>query len=134
MLRPALVLVPWLLGAAAAPWVIAPEEAAKHTHPIPTAERAASAQRGKVVFVKFCTTCHGEVGKGDGPTARALPQKVADLAHSAVQSQPDGAIFLKITQGRPPMMGYGRLISEKERWDLVSYIRSLAPPAKAAAP
>ncbi len=38
----------------------------------------------------------------------------------------DGEIFWKITTGKPPMPSYREELTEKERWDLVNYLRSLA--------
>jgi mono/diheme cytochrome c family protein len=38
----------------------------------------------------------------------------------------DGEIFWKITTGKGPMPAYGKEFTQKERWDLVNYIRSLA--------
>ncbi len=72
-----------------------------------------------------CASCHGASGKGDGPAAAALPPpKPADWTSAKVQSQTDGEIFWKITNGRGAMPPWKHL-SEKDRWDLVNYIRSL---------
>jgi mono/diheme cytochrome c family protein len=72
-----------------------------------------------------CASCHGASGKGDGPAAAALPPpKPADWTSAKVQSQTDGEIFWKITNGRGAMPPWKHL-SEKDRWDLVNYIRTL---------
>lgn len=39
---------------------------------VPSAAFAADAAAGKVKFVALCASCHGEGGKGDGPTGKAL--------------------------------------------------------------
>jgi mono/diheme cytochrome c family protein len=72
-----------------------------------------------------CVTCHGAGGKGDGPAAAALPPpKPADWTSAKVQSETDGEIFWKITNGRGAMPPWKHL-AEKDRWELVNYIRSL---------
>jgi mono/diheme cytochrome c family protein len=34
---------------------------------------------GEEIFLKYCATCHGESGRGDGPVARGLVTAVPDL-------------------------------------------------------
>lgn len=34
---------------------------------------------GEELFERFCASCHGESGRGDGPVARGLSVKVPDL-------------------------------------------------------
>jgi mono/diheme cytochrome c family protein len=72
-----------------------------------------------------CASCHGATGKGDGPAAVALPPpKPADWTAPVVQSQTDGELFWKITNGRGAMPPWKHL-PEKERWEIVNYIRTL---------
>jgi mono/diheme cytochrome c family protein len=72
-----------------------------------------------------CVTCHGASGKGDGAAAAALPPpKPADWTSAKVASETDGEIFWKITNGRGAMPPWKHL-PEKDRWDLVNYIRTL---------
>jgi mono/diheme cytochrome c family protein len=72
-----------------------------------------------------CAMCHGPGGKGDGPAAAALPPpKPADWTSAAVQSQTDGELFWKISNGRGAMPPWKHL-PEKDRWEIVNYIRTL---------
>jgi mono/diheme cytochrome c family protein len=71
-----------------------------------------------------CASCHGAGGKGDGPAAAALPTKPADWTSATVQKQTDGELFWKISNGRGPMPPWKHL-PEKERWEIVNYIRTL---------
>jgi len=72
-----------------------------------------------------CASCHGAGGKGDGPAAGALPPpKPANWTADNVQKQTDGEIFWKISNGRGAMPPWKHL-PEKERWELVNFIRSL---------
>jgi mono/diheme cytochrome c family protein len=41
--------------------------------------REPSAASGKEMFIKFCASCHGEDGRGNGPAAGALKPPPSDL-------------------------------------------------------
>ena len=41
---------------------------------------------GSKIFHEYCATCHGANGKGNGPVARALKNKVPDLTQIAKRS------------------------------------------------
>jgi mono/diheme cytochrome c family protein len=72
-----------------------------------------------------CVTCHGPGGKGDGPAAAALPPpKPADWTSAKVASETDGEIFWKISNGRGAMPPWKHL-PEKDRWEIVNYLRTL---------
>lgn len=79
---------------------------------------------GKKTYVHLCVVCHGDKGRGDGLAGMALTPRPANLTISKVQSQTDGALFWKITNGRPPMAAYQQSLSETQRWQLVNYIRT----------
>ena len=84
----------------------------------------------KTVYITNCGPCHGEKGKGDGPAAQGLNPKPADHTSAAVQSESDGALFWKLSEGRSPMPGYKKIFTEEQRWELVNYIRSVAKNSK----
>jgi mono/diheme cytochrome c family protein len=72
-----------------------------------------------------CVSCHGPLGKGDGPAAAALPPpKPANWTADAVQKQSDGELFWKISNGRGAMPPWKHL-PDKDRWEIVNYIRTL---------
>ncbi len=80
---------------------------------------------GKKIFNAQCAICHGETGEGNGIAGAGLTPRPSNLISDLVQQQSDGAIFWKITNGRPPMASYKKIYTEKQRWQLVNYIRSL---------
>jgi mono/diheme cytochrome c family protein len=102
----------------------APARAAKKKNPIPFDDKSVAA--GKVVFTAQCLSCHGPAGHGDGPAAKDLNPKPRNLSDPAIQSQTDGSMFWKITEGRKPMPTFGTLISEDDRWNVINYVRTLA--------
>ncbi len=101
----------------------APASANNLTSPIKDIEKAS--REGKNIFNAQCFTCHGTDAKGNGPIANTLNPRPADLTSHAVQNQSDGALYWKITHGNPPMPAFNQSLSDKQRWDLVAYIRSL---------
>jgi len=107
----------------------APARQAKRSNPI--ASDDASIAAGKILYEQQCQSCHGKGGKGDGPAAKDLPKKCGDLSDPKLWSQTDGALFWKITEGRTPMPGYEKLLTdENDRWKVINYIRTLAPKPK----
>ena len=103
-------------------WV-APARAAKKKNPI--ASDAKSIAAGKTVYVAQCLKCHGDAGKGDGPSAKDLNPKPKDLSDPSITDQTDGALFWKITTGRTPMPTFENLIPEDDRWNVINYVRTL---------
>jgi mono/diheme cytochrome c family protein len=83
-----------------------------------------NAANGKKLADVNCVSCHGASGKGDGPAAAALNPKPADWTSAKVQSESPGELFWKISNGRGPMPPWKHL-PEKDRWDLVAYVKSL---------
>jgi mono/diheme cytochrome c family protein len=81
---------------------------------------------GQRIYVKYCVTCHGAKGKGDGIAAPGLPKPPADHTSAFVQNQKDGAIYWVITNGNKPMPGYGKTLTIEQRWQVVNFIRTLA--------
>jgi mono/diheme cytochrome c family protein len=82
-------------------------------------------ERGRRLYKQHCVPCHGETGIGDGAMARKRGYKVADLTLERLNEQTDGEIFWKISKGRDPMPDFEKELSGRDRWDVVSYVRTL---------
>ncbi|MBL0064666.1 MAG: cytochrome c [Bacteroidetes bacterium] len=80
----------------------------------------------KKIYNTTCWTCHGMDGKGAGPASVAINPKPADHTSQAVQSESDGALFWKISVGKGNMQPYRTLLTVKQRWALVNYIRTFS--------
>lgn len=76
---------------------------------------------GETLYQKNCQSCHGEPTKGN---FAALQPSPGDPASEKYQNQSDGSIFYKITEGRGLMPQFKNIISEKERWDIIAYLRT----------
>jgi len=90
---------------------------------------AASVEDGKKIYAKNCSVCHGDKGKGDGIASAGLTPRPADHSSEKTQKQSDGALFWKITNGRPPMAAYAKIYTPAQRWAVVNFIRTLKAPS-----
>jgi mono/diheme cytochrome c family protein len=92
----------------------------------PIQSDVSSVEPGKVNYEIACMVCHGQQGKGDGPAAAALERKPGDLSNSNLWNQSDGELFWKINHGRNPMPPFNETFAEKQVWELINYVRTLA--------
>jgi mono/diheme cytochrome c family protein len=106
--------------------------AAERARPNPVPDSPDALRKGRALFQRHCTACHGDKGKGDGPAGA----DARDLTDPAVQQRlTDGEIFWKIGTGRKreddelAMPAFARQIGAQDRWKLVRFVRSLSAPA-----
>lgn len=104
------------------PWV-APASAKTMNNPLKANKTILDA--AAKIFKTQCVTCHGEKGMGDGPAAPYLGTKVANLDSKKVQSQTDGEIFWKLSEGKSPMPSFKTLLSDEDRWKMVIFVKTL---------
>jgi mono/diheme cytochrome c family protein len=83
-------------------------------------------QEGKRVYDEFCRFCHGEQGKGKAYNQVSPPPP--DLTTPAVQRKSNSELGNIIHDGEPgsPMGAWKWTLSEKDKKNVLSYIRSLA--------
>jgi len=87
---------------------------------------------GRDRYEIYCKVCHGPTGNGDGSVAPAMILKPPSLNTDKVKAFRDGRIFHIITDGQGVMGSYwSQIRSEKERWAVVNYVRSLQKRADA---
>lgn len=101
-------------------------EAQKIKNPVPS--DAASIEEGRKLYLRNCASCHGPSGKGDGSMALAggTPANLTDETWDHGSS--DGEIFVVIRDGTTSdMEPYKDRLTEKQIWQIVNFIRSLAP-------
>jgi mono/diheme cytochrome c family protein len=100
-------------------------EAAKLRNPAAATPESLAA--GKRLYQRLCIRCHGAGGKGDGEAA--VGAEPADLVSGKwTFGSTDGEIYAAIREGTSKdMEGYAERISETDTWNVVNYVRSLAP-------
>lgn len=104
-----------------------PRDALRVANPVQTTPESVAA--GKKLYAKYCATCHGNTGAGDGPGGQGLTPEPANFSDPKMMAhETDGALFWKITEGRRHMPGWGDTLTERDRWHLVNYLRTLPPP------
>jgi mono/diheme cytochrome c family protein len=79
---------------------------------------------GASTFKAKCATCHGPDGSGSTPMGQRM--KVRDLRSPEVQKQTDDELGAIITNGKPPMPGYGKILTPEEMRQVVAYLRTIA--------
>lgn len=91
---------------------------------------------GQKLYATYCSGCHGDKGKGDGPAAKSLPVKPADHTDGKVMNQFSDKYLQEIISkggggvGKSSFMpAWGAQLKEKEVRDIVAYMRSIADPA-----
>ena len=103
-----------------------PQEYAGLTSPV--ADDQASLTRGAAIFSKYCATCHGDGGMGDGPTGVELNPLPAPIAHTS-QMMGDDYLFWRISEGggvfNTAMLPWKGTLDEQARWDVINYVRAL---------
>jgi len=110
------------------PWA-APDKYVKMPNPVKADAKSISA--GKALFLVNCESCHGKKGIGNGTKAPDLKTIPGNFTKDAFQSQTDGTIFYKMTEGRNEMPKAKKdLPNDIDRWNLVNYLRTFAAAKK----
>ena len=87
---------------------------------------------GVALYARWCSSCHGPAGAGDGPNAKFLPVRPAVHASAAqMSSRSDDALFDAIAGGgtvmgkSARMPPFGATLSPTEIRSIVAHIRTL---------
>lgn len=89
---------------------------------------SASFDRGKQIFLKRCSNCHGLAGDGNGPKGQYLAIKPADyrkMVGKPIDQKLDAMMFAKVTFGimGTAMPTWGEVLSVEDRWDVIKYVQ-----------
>jgi cytochrome c oxidase cbb3-type subunit 3 len=116
--------MPWFMVIAIAGALVSPRAAW-------TADADASLKAAKENYTTFCAKCHGDDGKGNGPSAATLNPKPRDYTDcKTMGAKSDAELFKVISEGgdsvgmSPDMQPWGGTLTDDEIHDLVKYVRS----------
>src|ERR1700751_5489682 len=86
---------------------------------------AKAAAAGQPLYHLHCARCHGERGEGSG--------NIPSIAKGKIQSVSDGELFWFITKGDVPNgMPSWVSLPKQQRWQIISYVKSLGSAKSAA--
>jgi DMSO reductase family type II enzyme heme b subunit len=96
--------------------------------------RDETVERGKNLYAKYCSSCHGKKGRGDGFNAAYLdpkPRDHTDTKEEYMTTKENKQLFEAVSKGgrgiakSPLMPPFGNTFSENEVWSVVAYMRTL---------
>jgi mono/diheme cytochrome c family protein len=90
---------------------------------------------GRELYATHCAVCHGEGGRGDGPSAASFATKPSNLTDGRLMNGLPDAFIVNIilnggpaeglSPGMPPFRAY---LGEAQARDITAHVRSLADP------
>lgn len=86
---------------------------------------------GKSIFTQNCVPCHGNTGKGDGPTAASIDHPLPDFTDPAtLNALSPNEIFTVVKEGRMDRMmpPWKNRLNDTQIWAAVSYLLTLNAP------
>ena len=114
-------------------WSLSPRRCGRA--PAPPPRPPVSSSSGRQLYATHCVVCHGEGGRGDGPSAAGFATKPSDLTDGRLMNRlPDEFLVNIILHGgpaeglspnMPPFAGY---LGEAQARDIIAHLRSLAQP------
>lgn len=123
------------LLALATPWpAVAADAPTVKTEPVKPTPVAADLDAGKKLYQRYCSQCHGDEGKGDGPAAEFVYPRPRDFTLAIFkvrttlsgQLPTDHDLFHIISEGLPgtSMPAWKKYLAENDRWQLVHYVKT----------
>ena len=105
-----------------------PAAKAAVSNPVPATRQ--SVEKGKGLFRTYCSFCHGDDAKGNGPQAPegTHPPDLTDAKWDHGSS--DAEIFAVLKDGVGPkfdMKGFNSKMTPQEMWSVVNYLRTIGP-------
>jgi mono/diheme cytochrome c family protein len=92
------------------------------------ANSASMMTNGKELFTAMCQHCHGEKGDGNGPMVASGAYTAGVPNYANLTALSDGQMYYSIYYGKNMMGAHNSLVSKKEIWTLVHYVRQFQDP------
>ena len=91
--------------------------------PIASSEKNIAA--GALLYGQMCTQCHGAEGKGDGAISRNGHIAGIPDYSTKLKDLPEGKMYHTLQYGKGLMGSHASQLSQKERWLIIEYIKTL---------
>ncbi len=87
-------------------------------------------REGEAVYKQNCLRCHGDKLDGNGPEGQYLIVRPANLQSVTTRGKTDWELLITISNGVlfSPMHGFRGKLTDQQMLDVLSYIRTVAPP------
>lgn len=81
---------------------------------------------GRARFDVVCATCHGVLGDGNSVVATKMEHRPPTSLHEPrIRALPPARIFAIASEGYGFMPAYAPMLSARERWAIVAYVKAL---------
>jgi mono/diheme cytochrome c family protein len=107
------------------------EEAVALANPVANVPEEIAA--GRAAYRRFCSHCHGTLGRGRTVVGASLDPAPTDLS-AALEGKADGELFSIVTFGRKTSPALGPVIDVLDRWRIVRFLHTLPAAARGAPP
>lgn len=91
----------------------------------------ASLEDAKVLYLRYCSHCHGKTGKNDGAVVKDSeypPPPWPNYQSEYIQELPVGKIYHTITYGKGLMGSHASVLTPEQRWQVINYVKFLSNP------
>ncbi len=93
----------------------------------PVAFTENSVARGKKLYQSQCAMCHGQNADGKGEVVEEMKINPPDFTKAeTLKDRADGELFAILGVGSETMPGQGTRMKDKQKWDLVNYLRAVS--------
>ena len=83
---------------------------------------------GRAIYEKNCASCHGLLGRGDGPASRGMSPAPPAIGTADAMNGVTPALMYRIVSvgvAGTPMAGWADRLSADERWNVVAYVNGM---------
>lgn len=84
----------------------------------------ANRESGASIYLTNCRSCHGMPGEGNSIILVPPP---GDPALEKFQNNNDGELYYKIREGKGQMASFKKILTIRQVWDVIAYLRSFKP-------
>ena len=92
-------------------------------NPVPLTEK--TLKEGEVLYLRFCSACHGKAGTGNGKVAQNDAINPTAFNSVKVAAYTPGQIYHTIMYGQGVMGSYASQLEYEERWKVIHFVNTM---------